>query len=505
MTTKFRTIHSYSRRPANRRTTMQSGVIIRRNSGLLVPDAYAELAIKANPTAWGAAIVTEGELQLNKGEGLDLEMFKDTIQAFDKQDITFYLCSSPSAIDIGDVSPFTILTNDDKEQTPLLVAFIEGNFPQFEKTGSSHPAEFFVANEYLIPKLQELFELADGDIAKVMSTIQKPYFKREMMNVAVPRGAITLVSATGEALTFAQADDSAEYPWGWVSKNLGYAKAAPAEKAEEPKKKGMFSVKSTVREKAQTTPSSAVAAAVVPPKTTTAVAPQYKIMKWRPENNMSRSNKKEAYKQRIGYLPAKWADNVEIEVYVKADTNKLLTFSEVKKLGLAAVGLPALNNPPPQHNPPGQEGGKDVQPDHVVVPEKAPASKGVTTECLPLISPQTREHILKIMGDAKVQKLIADNADIISDPNKVKALEAKFVDFSAQLGMKKIDDFMSWSFEMMYDLAKAKPDGIAVMCWTFRNMLAGKMAKEAKAPEGVVQETAPTTAQKKSMFSKKAA
>lgn len=476
---------------------MSSGVIIRRKAGVFVPTDYAKRAIEANPTAWGVALVTEGELMLNKGTGLDLELFQDTQKDFEKQDITFGLVSSPSAISLEDISPFTILSNTDKEETPLLVAFIDGRFPQYEQSQSSHPAEFFVANEYLIPKLQEMFDLTGGDIAKVMEVLKKPHFKKDMLLTATPSGVITFVSATGEALTFAKTDDASEYSWGWVSRNYDYAKAPPTDRTEEvPKKKTMFPNKSTVREAA---PSSAVAA--VASGITADANKGITVHKWTPDKDMSRSNRKDAFKQRIGYLPEGWADRehpVTVEVYYR--NGKLLTHSEFKRLGLTAVGLPVLNNPPEQNN----RDNKDVQPEHVKGPER-PISKAVTTEVLPLMSPATREHINKIMADTTVQKLIADNADIMSDPNKVKQLEAKFADFATQLGRKNIDDFMPWSYQMMEELAKARPDGIAVMCWTFRNMLAGKMAKEATKVEApVVEEVAPVV-QRKTMFPKKVA
>lgn len=471
---------------------MQTGVIIRRNAKGLIPEAYLTKALEKNPTGWGAAIVTDGKLQIAGGDNLDLQLIQETIEMFKDSDITFYLCNSANAINADDIGPFTILHHNDE---PQLVAFIEGKFPGYEKAGSSHPSEFHFAHEYLIPKMQDIYDMADGNLPKVMEHIKKPYFKGELLNSASPRGVITLVSTTGETLTIAKAEDSSEYSWGWVSQNYGYALAPPEDRTQEVKKpKGMFSGKSTVREKAPA--SSAIADAVKPAATSTAT--NIVKRKEKPEERMSRSSKKDWYKQRIGYLPKGWQDSVEIEVYANG-SGKLLTNSEVKKLGLTAVGLPTLNNPP-------QAGSQDTVTDHVHSEgEKKPVTGGVTTEVLPILPPSTREHIKKILADSGVQKIIGENADIISDPRKVAGLEAKFADFATQMGMKKIDDFMGWSYEMMLDLAKAKPDGIAVMCWTFRNMLAGKMAKEATKttvqPE--VKEEVP--APKRGMFTKKAA
>lgn len=477
---------------------MQTGVIIRRNAGGSIPQAYLTLALEKNPTGWGAAIVTDGKLQIAGGDSLDIEQIQETIKMFDKSDITFYLCNSPSAINADDLSPFTILHH---ENEPQLVAFIEGKFPGFEKAGSSHPGEFFLATEYLIPKLQDMYELADGNLIKVMDQIKKPYFKKELLNSAVPRGVITLVSTTNETLSFAQADDSAEYSWGWVSQNYGYALSPPEDRTkEEPKRKGMFPNKSTVREKAPTTASSAIAEAVKPPVTGTAANQTYNKRKEKPEARMSRSNKKDWYKQRIGYLPVGWNDGVEIEVYVNG-SGKLMTNSEVKKLGLTAVGLPALNNPPANSD----REHKDVTPEHVTGPERpVTTDKELSTEALPLMSPTTREHVRKIMASVDVQKLIGENSAILSDPKKAQALEEKFAGFSTQVGAKDMRDIVPWSFKMIRDLNKVKPDAVEVLCWTFKNMVASYMAKEAskvvKEEPVTVQEV---TAVKKSMFPSK--
>jgi hypothetical protein len=471
---------------------MQTGVIIRRNAGLLVPDQYLQTALTANSKGWGAAIFADGKLEVNHGDNPSLELLKDTMESFKDNDITFYLCNSDAALNEDDISPYTICSKDD---TPELIAFIDGKFPGRAKAGSSHPAEFFIASEYLIPKLQAFYELTDGNVAKIVEQLKKPIFKEELLANAVDRGFVTFLASTGDALTFAKENTtSAEFPWGWVSNHYGFQQKAEA--PEVPAKKSMFGGKSTVREKAPAAASPAVAAAVVPPKTETAAVKNYKKVMWAPAKTLSRKDRKVSYKNKIGYCPKGWEDCVQVEVYSDS-SNKILTFSEAKALGLQAIALPSLNNP---------EKVKDTEVENVPQPVQKPAANPtgkVVTERLPLISPQTRDYLKSYLSDPKVQKIIGDNASIIHDPMKVKQLEERFADLSTQMGMKDgISDFMSFSYEMMYDLCEKKPDAASVMMWTFRNMLASKMAKKPEVVE-TVEDAVETPPVKKGMFGNK--
>ncbi len=474
----------------------QTGAIVRRYAGQSIPADYLELVLRNNSKGWGAAIVADGEIMTNKGDTLDVAFIQETVKSFEKTDITFYFADAQSALNEDDLSPYVLLTKDDK---PQLVAFVDANLPSFVEAKSSHPAEFFFVNKWLTPKLQDIYDM--GELELVMKYVKKEGFKKELMLNVTSRGAITLVAATGETLSFAEGDTSKEFPWGWVSNHYGYGQAPKQTAAPKPEKKTMFPSKSTVREKAPVPASSAVAGAVKAPDTSATAVRNYSTEKVSPPRTLSRAEKKKWYKNRIGYLPDGWADNVAIEVY-KSPEGRVMSLAEVKKLGMEAIGLPKLNNP---------NGVKDTEVDNVPQPAMKPVENKVTTERLPLISPDTREHIKKIMADTSVQKMIAENADIIHDPTKTQKLEAMFAGFATQMGMKSIHGFMSWDYEMMYNLGREKLDGLAVMCWTFRNMLASRMAKEAtKAEAGVaapseVDPPIQQPVQRRSMFPKKAA
>lgn len=473
---------------------MQGGTIYQRKADTFAPNEYLVKVLEANPNCWGAAMVDGGLLQLNSaGEGASLEFIQETMKAFADKNITFYFGQSDAALSMTDIPPYVLIVKKDgDEEIPQIVGFFDGNFPAYDKGGSSHPPEYHLATEYLIPKLEGLWEMADGDLGKVTAQLQKPYFKKELLLTSVSRGTITLVCANGTCLTFAQSDLSADFPWGWVSNTHGYAATVKVEeKPVKQPKPSMF--KSTVREKVNGEPSPKIAEAVEPPKTDAAIIKNYTVKKERPGAHLSRRERKEWYPVRIGYRPANWEKNIEIDV-VYSPEGKLMTFAQIKALGLQAPAILALTKNPPK------ETGKDVEPDNIPPPEVSEQKeKAVTAEVLPIMSPDTRKHLQALMKDPAVQKIIAENADIIIDPARVQALEAKFADFARQLGAKSIDEFIPWSYEMMLELGKTRPDGLAVMCWTFRNIVA---AHRTKAKPELAEKEEPATGKKPSMFAK---
>lgn len=465
----------------------QTGTIVVRKAGAFIPNAYLEVLLKANPDGWGAAIAQEDEgekkLLLNSGdkENMSVEFLQDTMKTFDKNDITFYFCNSPDALSTEDLSPYilvqTLVDGTENEYEPKLVAFIEGNFPGYVQKGSSHPPEYHLVQEILIPKFESMYEMLDCDLDDVMETLKKPHFKKELLLTSVSRGTITLVAANGETITFAQNDLSGEYPWGWVSNTHGYEEGKPATAEVKPKKKNsMFPSRSTVREAA---PSAAIAEAVVPPKTDTApiAIKNYTTKKEKPPSHLSRKERKNWYKVKIGHCPQGWENSIAIDVYVGAD-GKVINIGEARKLGLQAL---ALTNPPPVKD---VETENIPQPANVTLPT-GPELKQVTADILPIINPTARKNITEKLKEAGVQKTLADNADRIIDPKQVQALEAKFANFAAQLGMKSMDELGGWSDDMIDWLTKTNPNGAFVLIRSLLNeylKMRTKVAKKEEAP-----------------------
>lgn len=475
---------------------MQSGTIVVRKAGTFPPNLYWEKVLAANTTGWGAGTLSEVDGKkflevLQETNGATLEEIQDNLKTFPDQDIHFYFCHSEPGLSKVDVSPHviieTICEEDADESEPRVLAFIEGNFPGSAQASSSHPPEYHLCVDYLIPKIEGMWEMLDGDIDKVTEQMEKPFFKKELLLQSVSRGVIHLVCSNGKALTFQNNDMSAEYPWGWVSNTHGYVEGD--DKKEPPKsekKKGGLLSRSTVRERAVPEKS---AVAVKPPVTETAVIKNFTVRRWKPSDNDSRSKKKDQYKMRLGYLPRGWVNGVEVDIFVDPQ-GKDMTFRQVQDLGLAAAAVMQLaKNPPADHD----KNNKDTDPEHIPQPEqKAQSSSGaVVAEVLPLMSPKSREAVNNIHKQEKYKKIVDANHDVIKDPKQIEALEQKFADFSRQMGATSMAEFATWSPEMELELCKNDPVAAMVMLDTFKNLCAKHGLFVKKEP---ISDAAPDTA-----------
>lgn len=410
----------------------QTGVIIQRRADSSIPDDYTSLALTENPTAWGAAIPTPDGLEINSGDGMDLETFNNTLAEFPDRDIYWYLCNSESAINMDDVPPYNIIENEKEE--PELILLITGEYPGYKKPDSTHPTAYHYVHEFIIPELQSMYELAEGDIVKVLTQIDKPIFRKKMLSGAIGSVAMTFVTANGKACTIVQGDGHNEYKWGWVSSNYGYALAPPEpeKKEDPPPKKSAFPKKSTVREPAPSAqPPKGVD--VTPPVKAGATSVgngSIGVRKVKPRADSSKQDRKTFYKRYIGYCPEGWENpkGVEIEVYFDKNTNLLMTLSDIKNLKMDAVAVPILNNPP-------RAGGKDTAPDHINGGENN-KEKAVTTESLPLLGPNSRDFLAKRMKRDDIQKLMSEDGKEVTDPARIAEQEKKMTGFSDQMGEK---------------------------------------------------------------------
>lgn len=496
---------------------MQTGVIVRRNPEQFIPDAYIEHLLKTFNAAGSAAII-DGEEGLKTSswgkEDMTVAQFKEIMEAFPKRGITFYLAASDGAINDDDLFPQTLMFDD--ADNPTLSVFVDANLPGFDKKGSSLSSETHFVDDWLRPKLSEIVEehkLAPNDvidIPKLMIQLSKKDFKDEALKQCVSRGAFTLMSDKG-TVSFSVGDTSKEFPWGWTSNHMGFGV-----EAEAPKKKDMFAkkTKSTVREPVAGTGAQPTVIEKPKPsvptvaKTESKITPIYSVKKDRPGPNIGRKDKKQHwYPNRIGYLPVGWEQSVEIEHYVD-QTGKVLVWSDIKKLGLEAAGLPKLNNPPRVGSP------------EAMAANGGPSRPGdaVTSDKLPVISPKGRDYMNALLDRDDIKKIISETGDVVATAEQAKAMEAKISDFVTQLGRKEITivDLMKLPYEWLHKVCQERPDIGATLAWNWKNMLLPRLAKEHNAPktektEQPVKEETPepevqpevVTPPKRDMFAKK--
>lgn len=475
----------------------QFGAVVRRPAGKTMPEAYLQLLIDNN-NCMGAVVSDGPDLVLNKEDGLDLEYLKSTEDTYKDNDVTYYFGKSTAALDLNDISPHIILGTSDE---PEMVAFVAGQFPGYAKAESSHPETFFYVHDFLQPEIESMSELCE-DVEKILNNLEKPIQKKKMLKDASSYGVVCLVGAGGWSITWAQADNAMEFEWGWTSETYGYPNAQKAEETKEvastrktfPKR----SQRSTVREAApgtgpstsETTPKTPAETAKADTKQTTQNAKPYDVRKESPPLTHSRKDRKAWYRCRIGYYPKGGEQNVAISVFFDTKTKRTLTVSQVKSLGLAKLGLPKLENPD-------RDTGKDTETEHVEQTEEqrqAATSKQVSTDLMPIISPNSREFFQNLLKTQKAQKAIAETGEAVTNPQFLKEIEEKVAPYYTQLGYKDADTFWASvpkTYEFLFDVARQKPDIAAkfmhdLMCIN----LSGRLRKEAKLSEQEKQELA---------------
>lgn len=192
-----------------------SGVIIEKKEGHVLPRELVEDALKMFPNSVGAATIKDGSLHLIRQQAtFDLDEFiKKQDQLKDTRTIFYFGRNDGSYMD-EDLQPIVVLED---EGDPILVAFLEGDFPGGPPK-TVHSNEYHLVDGYLAEKMEALWDLCDGDMEKMMAMMDKPATRKEMQNTwGAGGGTIVLMAVTGDMVVFSQNPDRIEGEWGWAS------------------------------------------------------------------------------------------------------------------------------------------------------------------------------------------------------------------------------------------------------------------------------------------------
>jgi hypothetical protein len=211
----------------NGSSKMQSNVIVMKSKNEIVPTGYTQHILPVYTTAFGLAMVVDGELFTKTYDEQIVEIYQqlnDGIQIPNKDlNIIFNFAKDDSGkFQPEDLQPFTILSDGNKK---LLVAFLDGNFPDYSHA-SAHSKEFYCVNEYLIPMITKLYELVNKDMTKLLGYLNTSgSTHKDLCNIASgPNGygSIVLFANTGEVIHFDNNKGFGTYPWGWTTNTLNY-------------------------------------------------------------------------------------------------------------------------------------------------------------------------------------------------------------------------------------------------------------------------------------------
>lgn len=194
--------------------------------------------------------------------------------------VIMHFTHSQEAVHEQDHQPFEVI----KDKTgDLIMAFAEGDFPDYQDPDAEHSNEFFLMQEVISEEVKKVYQDCGQDMAKTMQALSTDTYRKTMLEHVKPRGVITLIAGDGsDPVTFSQNTGGLHADWGYTSRSHGYQeeKAAPAVESRKDRLKRMQAeaagtaqpAKPTVdlpHVKEEKTPSTSVPG--VPPKTDTAI------------------------------------------------------------------------------------------------------------------------------------------------------------------------------------------------------------------------------------------
>jgi hypothetical protein len=310
---------------------MYSGVTLYRAPNKDMPDEFLDICAGNKSDVIGGALAVNNELRLVRLDGSELQTVKDTCKLDQYKQYGLMLHFGNEDID-DDVpedcqQPFTPLLGSDN--SPMCVCFIEGEgWVGYDTTNTTNTIEFLVNQQYIVPKLTDLFTSVGDDTDKLIAKLRTPMVTREVIGGAGfgERGCISLLFANGEIVLFTKNPKHANFKWGWTSQRFGYDVDMLTGKPEvtataPPVAKSMFGDTITPSPVAvtPTAPAAAASAAAAPAPQVTIpgagpqpdvgsgeVSKSTTVLVYMPDNLRSNKAKKQWLSLYIGEYPAGW-------------------------------------------------------------------------------------------------------------------------------------------------------------------------------------------------------
>jgi len=219
-----------------------SGLVLIKNKGMLVPEGLVKKIIPAFPNFMGTVMQVGPDLNPAAYDDVpSVDQFMSAQEASKDQTVIFYFGKTAQNTKFTDesVQPFELLADADGKC--VLAAACEGEFFTFNKPESTHSDEYHMNEEFLKPTMAELLDAANGDLDALMAKIKEPLKQKQLLMAMVNRGIIVLMSADGEIIKIEKGNDGMrmEELWGYVSNCLGYVEGSSKDVAPEVKKPGV--------------------------------------------------------------------------------------------------------------------------------------------------------------------------------------------------------------------------------------------------------------------------
>lgn len=202
---------------------MSTGVILTRGAGKKFPPDISKFLMSTTGT-WGYSIFADGKLMI--ADNLSPKDLVDPYGAvLDEFNTVLYFGEDKA-------QPF-IAVKDEKD-VPQLVCFIEGDYADHHDTnGLSDEQNFF--NTVLQPEIDEILELVEGDVTKLVKALKKDKKAGDIMARYGERGTVTFMDNTGDFFALEKPGKHLDFDWGTASQGISVLSgevASPIAKTE---------------------------------------------------------------------------------------------------------------------------------------------------------------------------------------------------------------------------------------------------------------------------------
>lgn len=522
------------------------GVTVLRHENIKLPAEFIEKALAKYGTCLGIAFPGKKDgvnkilfrKENSKAKAEDIQKFLEH-DAIKTRRVVIFFGGTP-VTDAQDIQPYPVLK--DANGNILIAAFLNGDFSQFEETGSAHPPEWFCVEKQIIPRIARAYKIGDQDLAKTMAELQDPLHANEWASLMIgPSGSITLFAADGTDATFAVEGETltGEFEQGfWASDTLGLGEDEPAKVDDDlakelgddipelvpnkttiaapPKPTGNSTKPSIAAPKpiANTTPVSPGPVAdpnpaKSPPLTPDDIGNPDTVLSLMIPPNMdnARTIKWCAARMPQGWRPPQVISGLKVISCKRGDANnkfmqeylnqnKLGGLKEAVKSGTGtAVASGTIQAPKPRlEMPKPKTTGEDPNKSPADQPEASKKDTSphyvgqtlVVPGMAPVFSPEQKQILLEFVGTADFKAAYDAHGKIIAEPGGPDKFESMFQSFSKQFNDKITPtNIASWPPEKHLEwIKKASPEAVAVLqFWLGLELLkASKMLDDLTDP-----------------------
>lgn len=203
-----------------------SGIMVYRKPGMSLPDDLLDQIYASSPNVFGYVFLDGDVVSIDAyDEPKSKDSIKELLGAFPDEMLLVW-DNYKEGYHLDDLQPNEI-------HETLAVAAV-GNFSNHKREHSARTDTYFMVENVVVPRVQQLFDLLDEDPDKISAALDKDIVKKEFTMAGINDAVIAIVSTRGEnKFKLYGRDGSVDtYEWGKINTEFGYT-----EKKEEPEKK----------------------------------------------------------------------------------------------------------------------------------------------------------------------------------------------------------------------------------------------------------------------------